>query len=97
MKIRSFFRKILKKGSLYDSAGNGRRLQRWTSSQGSMNAVLLADLETLQARSRDVVRNNPYAANILDVLTANAVGTGIKPQSLAPLAFKEAIDALWLN
>lgn len=97
MKLFRNIQKLFKRASLYDSAGNGRRLQRWTSSQGSMNAVLLADLETLQARSRDVVRNNPYAANILDVLTANAVGTGIKPQSLAPLAFKEAIDALWLD
>lgn len=61
-----------------------------------LNRSLLSDLETLQARSRDVVRNNPYAANILDVLTTNAVGTGIKPQSLASQE-KEHIDALWLN
>jgi lambda family phage portal protein len=90
------FRNLFKrKASAYESAGYGRRLQRWTTSAGSMNAVLLNDLETLQTRSRDAVRNNPYAANILDVIVANAIGTGIKPQSLA--ADKAAIDALWLN
>lgn len=99
MNIRKRFRsawQVLKgKASVYDSAGSGRRLQRWTTSQGSMNSMLLGDLETLQNRSRDVVRNNPYAANILDVLTANAVGTGIKPQSLSTQ--KDAVDALWLE
>jgi lambda family phage portal protein len=86
---------FFRRASAYDSAGYGRRLQRWTTSAGSMNAVLLSDLETLQTRSRDAVRNNPYAANILDVIVANAIGTGIKPQSLA--ADKAAIDALWLD
>jgi capsid protein len=86
---------FLRKASAYESAGYGRRLQRWTTSAGSMNTVLLNDLETLQTRSRDAVRNNPYAANILDVIVANAIGTGIKPQSLAE--DKAAIDALWLN
>jgi lambda family phage portal protein len=60
-----------------------------------MNALLLDDLETLQNRSRDAVRNNPYATNILDVIVANAIGTGIKPQSLAKN--KKEIDALWLE
>jgi lambda family phage portal protein len=90
--LRKFFKR---KASAYESAGYGRRLQRWTTSAGSMNAVLLNDLETLQNRSRDAVRNNPYAANILDVIVANTIGTGIKPQSLA--ADKAAIDALWLD
>jgi lambda family phage portal protein len=91
----SFKNLFKRKASAYESAGYGRRLQRWTTSAGSMNAVLLNDLETLQTRSRDAVRNNPYAANILDVIVANAIGTGIKPQSLA--ADKAAIDALWLD
>jgi lambda family phage portal protein len=47
----------------------------------------------LQSRSRDLVRNNPHAANIVDVLTANTIGTGIKPQSLAKN--KEKIHKLW--
>jgi lambda family phage portal protein len=61
-----------------------------------VNTAILSDLETLQTRSRDCVRNNPYAANILDVFTANAIGTGIKPQSLAG-THKREIDNLWLR
>jgi lambda family phage portal protein len=90
--LRNLFKR---KANAYESAGSGRRLQRWTSSAGSMNALLLNDLETLQTRSRDAVRNNPYAANILDVIVANAIGTGIKPQSLANE--KAKIDAFWLD
>lgn len=93
-RVRAAWQALKGKASVYDSAGSGRRLQRWIPPQGSMNALLLGDLATLQNRSRDAARNNPYAANILDVLTANAVGTGIKPQSLS--AQKEAIDALWM-
>jgi lambda family phage portal protein len=90
------FKNLFKsKASAYESAGYGRRLQRWTTSAGSMNAVLLSDLETLRTRSRDAVRNNPYATNILDVIVANAIGIGIKPQSLAD--DKAAIDSLWLS
>ncbi|GHS93245.1 phage portal protein [Alphaproteobacteria bacterium] len=97
MKFLNSVRKIFRRKPLaasYESAGTGRRLQRWVGSQGSINSVLLSDLETLQTRSRDAVRNNPYAANILDVLTTNAIGTGIKPQSLSK--DKSKIDALWL-
>jgi capsid protein len=90
--LRNLFKR---RASSYESAGYGRRLQRWTAPVGSMNALLLDDLETLQNRSRDAVRNNPYAANILDVIVANAIGTGIKPQSLAQN--KKGIDALWLD
>lgn len=97
MRFLQTVRKLFKRASVYDSAGYGRRLQRWTATHGSMNAVLLADLETLQARSRAAVRNNPYAANILEVLTTNAFGTGIKPQSLAPAEVKEQIARLWLD
>lgn len=97
MKFLQTVRRLFKRASVYDSAGYGRRLQRWTGAHGSMNAVLLSDLETLQTRSRAAVRNNPYAANILEVLTTNAVGTGIKPQSLAPADLKERIDRLWLD
>ena len=97
MKIfRSITRYLKRKASSYEGAGFGRRLQRWSANTGSMNTTLLSDLGTLQARSRDMVRNNPYASNILGVLTANAIGTGIKPQSTAPSAQKEMIDPLWL-
>lgn len=95
--FRSLMRRFKPNASSYDGAGTGRRLQRWTSAAGSMNATLLGDLDTLQARSHDVVRNNPYAANILDVLIANAIGTGIKPQSAAPSEQKEELDRLWLD
>jgi len=46
-----FSRKALGlKAAAYESAGYGRRLQRWSTTTGSMNHVLLSNLETLQTR-----------------------------------------------
>jgi capsid protein len=43
----------------------------------------LATGHDLRAKSRDLVRRNPWANNAIEAFVANAVGTGIKPQSLA--------------
>jgi lambda family phage portal protein len=60
-------------------------------------ADALADtLDQLRAKSRDQVRRNAWAAAGLEAFVANAVGTGIKPQSLIDDAeLRKQIQALW--
>jgi capsid protein len=67
----------------YDGAGHGKRLGNWYPSSSSINALLASSLSTLRTRSHDIVRKNPYAANAVDSIVSNCIGTGIKPQSKA--------------
>uniref|UniRef100_UPI002FCEB711 phage portal protein n=1 Tax=Wolbachia endosymbiont of Pentidionis agamae TaxID=3110435 RepID=UPI002FCEB711 len=56
------------------------------------------NFETLRSSSRDMVRKNPYAANIIDMIVSNCVGTGIKSQSKAKDAeFRKKVQELWLR
>lgn len=80
----------------YEGAANNRRTRNWQASNASPNAETSADLATLRARSRDLVRNNPYAAAGLDMLVAYQVGTGIVPRSrTGDLEIDRAANALW--
>jgi len=75
-----------------------RRTTGWLPATSDINTLVFRNLDTLRARSRDMVRRNPWAANALDAFVANAIGTGIKPQSLHPDArLKERIQELWLR
>lgn len=71
--------KMLDAQNGYDAAGKGRR-NTWTrGSDTSANAEIRSGLPLLRARSRELVRNNPYAAAAVRVITTNTVGTGIRP------------------
>lgn len=86
------------KSSAWDAAGSGRRFFHFQPESGSINNLLSNSLETLRSRSRDMVRKNPYAANIVDVIVSNCVGTGIKPQSKAKdPELRKKIQELWLR
>jgi capsid protein len=79
-------------------AGSGRRVMYWQPERGSINSLLSHSLEHLHGRSRDMARKNPYAANIIDTIVNNCVGTGIKPQSKAKDAeFRKKNQELWLQ
>ncbi len=59
-------------------------------------AALLASGADLRIKSRDLVRRNAWAQAGIEAFVANAVGTGIKPQSLSTDdAFKAEVQALW--
>lgn len=62
----------------YEGAAKGRRTDGWRTLGTSANAETRRALNTLRDRSRDLVRNNPYAARAVNVLAANMVGYGIK-------------------
>lgn len=70
-------RKLSKRG--YDGANSGRRTSGWNTPSTSANAEIRPGLSKLRDRSRDLVRNNPYANKALRVLVSNSVGTGIIP------------------
>ncbi|MGB9610734.1 MAG: phage portal protein [Bryobacteraceae bacterium] len=82
----------------YEAAAATRRTTGWQPAAGDINTLVFRNLDALRARSRDMVRRNPWAANALDAFVGNAIGTGIKPQSLHPDArIKERIQELWLR
>jgi lambda family phage portal protein len=82
----------------YDGAGHGKRLGNWHPSSSSINALLASSLSILRSRSHDLVRKNPYAANAVDSIVSNCIGTGIKPQSKAKDSeFRKRIQQLWLD
>jgi len=82
----------------YEAAATTRRTTGWLPATSDINTLVFRNLDTLRARSRDMVRRNPWAANALDAFVANAIGTGIKPQSLHPdTRLKERIQELWLR
>jgi lambda family phage portal protein len=52
----------------------------WTSAtRGSANQEIRGAQDTLRAKGRDAVRNNPYAGRALNAIVANTVGAGIMP------------------
>lgn len=63
----------------YDGAKTGRRTSGWTTCGTSANAEIAPAITLLRNRSRDLVRNNPYAAKAINSLVSNAIGTGITP------------------
>ena len=68
-------------GESYRGAASNRLNHNWDVSSGSADYDLLPDLGMLRERSRELLRNDPYAASVVRSLVDNVVGTGIKPQS----------------
>jgi len=88
--------RLLGGSPVYDGAGQGRRTLAWSVSNPGAVAALAYTQDSLRAKSRDLVRRNAWAAAGVEAFVANAIGTGIKPQSLvAEAARREAIQALW--
>ncbi len=86
------------RAAAYDAAAHGARLNLWNTTSASVNSILSNNINELRRRSRDCVRNNPYAANAVEALVSNCIGTGIKPRSKAEnVEFKKAIQKLWLQ
>lgn len=65
----------------YDGASKGRRTEGWRTHSTSATAEIRGSLTLLRNRSRDLVRNNPYAAAAVREIPAHMVGEGIIPQA----------------
>lgn len=63
----------------YDAASNGRRLQSWKNPGTDADASSAPGRARMRNRSRDMVRNAPFAKRAQSVITNNIVGAGIAP------------------
>ena len=80
----------------YDGAKSGRRTDGWIAAGGDANTEVGASLIHLRNRSRDLLRNNPYASKAIAELVGNTVGTGIVPQAKTGTpALDKIIDGEW--
>jgi lambda family phage portal protein len=59
------------------TAASDLRASNWAPSGGSATSEVAGAAATVARRARDAVRNDPYAARIVDLWTGNAVGAGI--------------------
>ena len=57
----------------YEGAKTGRRTSGWVSAGTSANAEIAPAKSLLRNRSRELVRNNPYAAKAMRVLSTHRV------------------------
>jgi lambda family phage portal protein len=64
-------------GRAYDAAKRDHRTQNWTATGCSANAEVGSAEEIVRNRSRDLVRNNGYALQIVETFADHVVGTGI--------------------
>ncbi|MBL8227276.1 MAG: phage portal protein [Bryobacterales bacterium] len=82
----------------YEGARTGRRTDGWIATGNSANAEIAVAISKLRERSRDLIRNNAYAARAVAEVIGNAVGTGITAQSRAgEPELNRQIDSAWLD
>ncbi len=94
--IKRLSRRLFGGSPIYDGVGSGRRALAWAPGNLGAVAALAYAQEDLRAKSRDLVRRNAWAAAGLDAFVANAIGTGIKPQSmLGNRDLRETLHRLW--
>lgn len=82
----------------YDAAERGRGTDGWRTGSTAADTEIAAAGGILRDRMRDLVRNNALAAQAVQVLVNNMVGTGIRPRAASgdPEVDKR-IDSLWEN
>lgn len=73
-------RALMEQVRRYDGASSSRRTEKWNTPGTSADAALANGAERLRNRSRDLTRNNPYAARAVQVIVNNVVGSGVLGQ-----------------
>lgn len=77
-------RRLNNLGSAYEAgATGGSRSANWRPSNAGPNAATQA-LPMIRRRSRDAIRNDPWARAAIARLVSNTIGTGIQPFPLHP-------------
>jgi lambda family phage portal protein len=80
----------------YEAAKDSRRTDGWVAGGGSANAEISGGRRRARERSRDLVRNNAWAANAKFQFSSKVAGTGITPRaSTGNAARDKRVDALW--
>jgi lambda family phage portal protein len=79
----------------YDGAAQSRKTKEWRAPGSAASAEDAVSLAVLRNRSRDLVRNNPWARKAARQLPAHIVGTGVvpRPTSGAATTRKRALAA----
>lgn len=93
---RLYARDAIERKRGYDAASKGRGTDGWRAAGTSADKEIAGAGPILRDRMRDLVRNNPMAAQAVQVLVNNIVGTGIRPRAATnDPALNERVDALW--
>lgn len=79
-------------GGAYEGAGSERPFRNWSYSQGVADAEILGDLDILRMRARDSFRNNAIARGVINTMSINIVGGGLKLQAAPDRAFLGMTD-----
>lgn len=74
----------------YEAASQGNRTKGWATRGTDANSAAVG-LPRIRDRSRDLVRNNPYASRAVSVIVNNTVGWGIQARVKA----NKRIQGLW--
>lgn len=61
----------------YEAASISRRTENWRSDDESARVSVGNDIHRLRERSRQLVRDNPYAKRAIEIIKNNVVGDGI--------------------
>lgn len=64
-------------GRAYEAARRDHRTTSWHTSGASANAEVACSEEIVRNRSRDLIRNNGYALQIVETFADHVIGTGI--------------------
>lgn len=75
----------------YDGAGRNHRMSWRMFSRASAAREVSNALDRLRAVSRDMRRNNAYAARVISAIASNTVGEGIMPAVVAGPRTKKAV------
>lgn len=80
----------------YQAASRGRRARFWGAWSVGPNVATSGAKQTIVARSRNAIRNDPWAGTASDKLVSNAIGTGIQAKTRnGSKEFKAQVKKLW--
>lgn len=75
----------------YEAGSKSNRLSGWKTKNGDATSAMALSLALMRDRSRDLVRNNPHAARIIQAITAHTIGTGI----VGEIQDNEKLEQIW--
>ncbi len=109
MSIYEDLKKVFERGKdgklkfrMFAGAKGGRLTNDWVASGTSQDSELSMSLSALRNRSRQMIRDNPHAANLQRIVVDNVVGNGIglqaqvvKPDGSPDQSVNDQIEEAW--
>ena len=75
----------------YEAGSKSNRLSGWKTNPTDSNASAAMSLPLMRDRSRDLVRNNPHAARIVQSIASHTVGFGI----IGEIQNNDKLEQIW--